>query len=559
LSNANINITSAACAFDTGTANVVMVLQGTNTLKSGSDYAGLRVASGASLTLYGATDDAKLTTSGGTITINGGTITAKGGTSVFGGAGIGAGHFGNGYTVTINGGTVNAYGGGHGSGIGGAHGNAVGKVYINGGGGDIYGGSGKNAAIGGGEGNAKVDVFLTGSYHKGDSQFVTGTGTFNLHPTGGAPYINAEHVTLEPPEYTRDVYDLAHIAEFYDANGTFLLADTQTIQIYQGDGKKTSVNIYASDTMYDVAKRINDAIAYGLGQIAYIDGMPKFCTIADGTPGTESVVGKDEAIWFQATDDEGNKIGAPYIVGYSAYYSTMLVRSAVTGAAGELVFTGDDELLRALGLNTIQQATESTYSTKVFNAHTGEIIGTQTISGNVIYAAIGENVDVRFDTMAGTRVTWNDATKNFMFSSSGVYTTTVHIADKSAALQIGANERETLWVLFGDMGATALGLDGLLVVDREHSAKAITTLDRAISRVSTQRAALGAQQNALEHTVSNVTNSATNLTAAESRIRDADMAMEMMNLTRMQILMQSGTAMLAQANQLPQSVLSLLS
>ena len=76
--------------------------------------------------------------------------------------------------------------------------------------------------------------------------------------------------------------------------------------------------------------------------------------------------------------------------------------------------------------------------------------------------------------------------------------------------------------------------------------------------MSAQRAKLGAYQNSLEYTVSNLTTTTTNLTAAESRIRDADMAREMMELVKLQILNQSGTAMLAQANQLPQSVLSLL-
>jgi len=96
------------------------------------------------------------------------------------------------------------------------------------------------------------------------------------------------------------------------------------------------------------------------------------------------------------------------------------------------------------------------------------------------------------------------------------------------------------------------------VTDRESAARAITIVDRAINAVSTQRAQIGAFQNALEHTARNLTTTATNLTDAESRIRDADMSLEMLNFTRLQILMQSGTAMLAQANQLPQSVLGLL-
>ena len=86
----------------------------------------------------------------------------------------------------------------------------------------------------------------------------------------------------------------------------------------------------------------------------------------------------------------------------------------------------------------------------------------------------------------------------------------------------------------------------------------VTQIDSAITSVSNARSALGAVQNRLEHAVANLGVSEENLSAAESRIRDVDVAQEMVNFTRLQILSQSGTAMLAQANQAPQSVLSLL-
>ena len=110
----------------------------------------------------------------------------------------------------------------------------------------------------------------------------------------------------------------------------------------------------------------------------------------------------------------------------------------------------------------------------------------------------------------------------------------------------------------GDMRAHALGLNEVLVTDRESAARSITVIDNAIDKVSTQRAKLGAYQNRLEHTINNLTVAGENLTAAESRIRDTDMAKEMMNFTKLNIMLQAGNAMLAQANQLPQNVLSLI-
>jgi len=108
------------------------------------------------------------------------------------------------------------------------------------------------------------------------------------------------------------------------------------------------------------------------------------------------------------------------------------------------------------------------------------------------------------------------------------------------------------------MSTRALGVHNILVTDRDSAARSITVIDNAIDRVSKQRAAIGAYQNRLEHTINNLTVAGQNLTAAESRIRDLDMAKEMMNFTRLNILMQAGNSMLAQANQLPQNVLQLL-
>nr|MBO2472676.1 flagellin [Bacillota bacterium] len=99
---------------------------------------------------------------------------------------------------------------------------------------------------------------------------------------------------------------------------------------------------------------------------------------------------------------------------------------------------------------------------------------------------------------------------------------------------------------------------GISVMNQQDADKAITAINNAIERVSAERSKLGAYQNRLEHTIANLGTSAENLQAAESRIRDVDMAAEMMTFTKFQILQQASTAMLAQANLAPQSVLQLL-
>jgi flagellin len=103
-----------------------------------------------------------------------------------------------------------------------------------------------------------------------------------------------------------------------------------------------------------------------------------------------------------------------------------------------------------------------------------------------------------------------------------------------------------------------LGLSGVSLSSASGAAAAIDSVDKAITEVSTARASLGALQNRFEHTINNLSVTSENLTASESRIRDTDMAQEMTNFSRTQILSQAGTAMLAQANQASQGILRLL-
>ncbi|MGG0901244.1 flagellin Hag [Bacillus subtilis] len=126
--------------------------------------------------------------------------------------------------------------------------------------------------------------------------------------------------------------------------------------------------------------------------------------------------------------------------------------------------------------------------------------------------------------------------------------------------QIGANAGQQLNLKIDSMSANALGVDTLDVTDFPNTPfdTQLESIDTAINNVSKQRAKLGAVQNRLEHTINNLGASSENLTAAESRIRDVDMAKEMSDFTKNNILSQASQAMLAQANQQPQNVLQLL-
>jgi flagellin len=126
--------------------------------------------------------------------------------------------------------------------------------------------------------------------------------------------------------------------------------------------------------------------------------------------------------------------------------------------------------------------------------------------------------------------------------------------------QVGADgdANSAIAVSLTDVSAVATAVTGLSLADHTAAQAAIGAIDGQIDAVSTSRAGLGAMQNRFEHTINNLNVAVENLSASESRIRDTDMAQEMISFTRAQILSQAGTAMLAQANAAPQSVLSLL-
>ena len=137
------------------------------------------------------------------------------------------------------------------------------------------------------------------------------------------------------------------------------------------------------------------------------------------------------------------------------------------------------------------------------------------------------------------------------------------LSEGKAHVQVGANAKQSMSIEIGDMRAKALGIkddngDSLSVKSSKEANKAIEAFDAALNAVSSQRANLGAVQNRLEYTISNLDNTAENLTSAESTLRDVDMASEMMEYSKNNILNQAAQAMISQANQQPQNVLQLL-
>ena len=328
---------------------------------------------------------------------------------------------------------------------------------------------------------------------------------------------------------------LRDLEQFWDKSGVFMLEQPQVITISQNDGRKSSITLNATDTLNDVRQKLNDAISHGLGQGVYVQGgnADKIVTFVENTDGA----------------------------GLETVKGTFMIRSLIPGSAGELTFSSDNgKLVDALGLNTVIGAKEGGYTVSVFNAHDNSVIARNVkTDGNMLLGVIDKNVDVEFSPMAGVNATWSEAAKNFVLTPENeAYSATVHLVRNNITFQTGANEGQEITLDIGNTSSSSLGISGVNVMTHGRASEAITTIDAALRRVSSQRSKLGAYQNSLEHTMESLITENEGMTAADSRIRDADMSKSMMDLVKFRIINQSSTAMLAQANQIPRSVLNLI-
>jgi flagellin len=336
--------------------------------------------------------------------------------------------------------------------------------------------------------------------------------------------------------------ELKSISRFMD-EGVFLGRDTVELGIaIPGVGETTRIFINATDTISDLVGKISLAIANPNS----FNDLDMETTMAGGHYA--------DLVHFNLT---GPARG------------TISITSPHPGM--NLVFTGDEGLLNALSLMDVQQAQNAKYNVSVVNIHTGELVEqVETTTGYL--DGILQGVQIKLDTSQGYKLDPNGtadhveapynqdaiAAPTVSITSDFVGTNFIHIVPHKIQFQIGANQGQDIDVAIGEMTASGLGVKGLLMADSGSSQNAIGTVDSAIDKVSSLRANLGAIQNRLESTIRNLDVSKQNLAAAESGIRDLNVASATIDFTRQQILLQAGTAVLAQANALSQNVLMLL-
>ena len=184
--------------------------------------------------------------------------------------------------------------------------------------------------------------------------------------------------------------------------------------------------------------------------------------------------------------------------------------------------------------------------------------GSGATSGTVTFKALINDVTASAADQATYRGMTVTVAHGAIAASAGTSETYTNFDGGGLDLQIGDTATQKIAVVIDNMSSTGLGINGVSVATQDGASAAISTIKTAINTVSSTRATLGATQNRLEHTINNLGVATENITAAESRIRDVDMAKEMMEFTKNNILTQAATAMMAQANQQPQGVLQLL-
>jgi flagellin len=232
--------------------------------------------------------------------------------------------------------------------------------------------------------------------------------------------------------------------------------------------------------------------------------------------------------------------GSTYSISIAGQAAVAVTTVGITGTTAQVA----SQLTAAT--NAALTAAGSTYAGKVsFTGTYNATADTSTFALSVSGLQAGKTVTTSADT----------TTLNVIGITAG---TTAATTGSGGTFQIGANAGQVVSLNISSSSASTLGVNALDVTTDVGAKAAITALDTAISSVSSTRGDLGAMQNRFESMINNLQVTTENISASESRIRDTDMAQEMVSFTKNQVLMQAGTAMLSQANQIPQSVLKLL-
>jgi flagellin len=308
-------------------------------------------------------------------------------------------------------------------------------------------------------------------------------------------------------------------------------------------------------TSASVSKSLTGFKTLGVGSGLIASNAVTFLQTSTGTDGSSGLGAK----YGDYRLDISSNLGGTYdltLTGPDGKYELLKARSAgveATFSMMGMVFNFGDDSTTAITGDGYITFTNAMIAAKftMTNDKTKSAVELNIGGTNLIQTYTGQTLD-----MGGIQF---ELTMGLLSGTTGVHGgATLDVIDNSIKLHIGANEGQNMGVSILDSSSKALGVNRVDLTQQKTADTAITAIDKAINSVSSERSKMGAIINRLDHTIKNLGTTSENMQASESRIRDVDMAKEIMDFTKSQILSQASQAMLAQANMIPQGVLSLL-
>lgn len=337
-------------------------------------------------------------------------------------------------------------------------------------------------------------------------------------------------------------YSYLEIAQFRSENideptpdpdineGTFdeiVLTDDTMLTVSLGSGESLNVRLYKDDTVGSIADKLNDAVRDLITSRGY-----------DADSFDERFV---EFIRDHTYDDVELEDGSKLLYGYFSF------RTPLPGEDGRIVVAGPDDFIKNFDLAVDRAAEESRFEISIHDAHTSQTIAQRVrVTGSTAVGVIHDNVSVSFDPLADTIVTWNGDEERYVLSrADGSYSTIVHLADRDLAFASGDPTSLDAKFDVGDVSASTLGVDGLLLTTRRDAARAVSRIDSALSRIASLRARLTASESRMSSVATLAANAGEN---AHARI-DSTTAENLLAVLRQQIVARAEEIVPAAATQ----------
>lgn len=341
--------------------------------------------------------------------------------------------------------------------------------------------------------------------------------------------ITAITFTASGRQYLADEYTkLRDIAAFTDADGVSILSTTQELTLYNKD-RQASIYLNSEDTIASLNAKLLQAVTdMGSG--------------AKNSTDIANTVNQNLVIYSTSASSTLGAMGS------------FVIQTALTGEDSEIYLSGNEKLLNALALSTMKDAQQSLLTVTTTSSTSNS---TSVVTDGVLRGVI-KGVEVDMTNINGSTPYWDSTSSSVRFTALEPTTATLLVKDNSKSSQVGAYEGQKINFAIGRIDTTSLGINDVYVTNSTYAQKAITKLDQALDQVTQARAAVGAQINRLYYAVENNAVTRQNLIAADSHIREIDVAEESSAFLQKQMRMNAATAMLAQANTAAAAVYQLI-